>query len=389
MNSQTPAVLYVDDERPNRIVFEQSFNKVFFITTVGSGAEALELLKGGTIGVLVTDQKMPDMSGNELLTRAKALYPDVIRIVITAYSDLDPILSAVNEGLVARYLIKPWDRTELESILTWAVEAYSIGQKSSAIQLRLLATERLVTLGSIAAAVIHDFAQPLAYLVNNSTYLVEASAAAGALDRLLRRHGSELTPEERDLLTDLAVELPRMSRDMVDGCAIITGLINSLRRLSGSKAEEEQAVTDPIPIIRYALSVCREIGLHAQAKLLYDGPTSIPKVRIGPTELTQVLINLVTNAAQALLAKGGGGGHAIVSASDTGHSVRFVVSDSGTGMSPEVLQKVGKPFFSTRPLGIGLGMSQCHRLIEKGGGTVEIESTEGVGTTVSFTVPKA
>ncbi|HEX4461258.1 MAG TPA: response regulator, partial [Polyangia bacterium] len=110
MNAKDHLIIYVDDERANRVVFEQSFAAKFHIRALPSAAAALELLRNETAAVLITDQRMPDMSGHELLIRVKQLYPEMVRVVITAYSELDPILAAVNEGLVARYVIKPWDR---------------------------------------------------------------------------------------------------------------------------------------------------------------------------------------------------------------------------------------------------------------------------------------
>ena len=119
--------------------------------------------------MLVTDQRMPGMTGHELLEKTRALYPDVIRIVITAYGDVDPILRAVNDGLVARYLVKPWDRAELEQILAWGLEANALARRDSALQLRLMQTERLVTVGSIGASVVHDSRQqPIASMRLNA-----------------------------------------------------------------------------------------------------------------------------------------------------------------------------------------------------------------------------
>src|SRR4051794_28411783 len=103
-----PLVLYVDDERGNRIVFEQSLNAEFNLITVPHAAEALELLEQHDVAVLVSDVRMPSMTGDELLRIVKDRYPNVIRMVVTAYADVDPILRAINEGLVARYIIKPW-----------------------------------------------------------------------------------------------------------------------------------------------------------------------------------------------------------------------------------------------------------------------------------------
>jgi signal transduction histidine kinase len=146
---------------------------------------------------------------------------------------------------------------------------------------------------------------------------------------------------------------------------------------------------DPVPVIRYALSVCQETAMRAQGRLIYDGPAELPRVRLGSTEFAQVFINLVANAAQALVRKASRGGRVLVSAAEAGAQVRFTIADDGPGMSPEVLAKVGTPFFSTRPEGTGLGVAQCRRLIERAGGKLDIQSIEGKGTTVSFSLVKA
>jgi two-component system sporulation sensor kinase A/two-component system, sporulation sensor kinase E len=143
-----------------------------------------------------------------------------------------------------------------------------------------------------------------------------------------------------------------------------------------------------VPIIHYAIGVCRETAVRARGRLIYEGPASLPKLRIGSTELTQVLINVTANAAEALLARNKSGGRVAISATDLGASVQLTVDDNGKGMSAEVLRKVGTPFFSTRPEGTGLGVTQCRRLVEGAGGTFRIDSVEGQGTTVTFTLPK-
>jgi two-component system sporulation sensor kinase A/two-component system, sporulation sensor kinase E len=143
-----------------------------------------------------------------------------------------------------------------------------------------------------------------------------------------------------------------------------------------------------VPIINYAMGVCRETAVRARGRINYEGPASLPKLRIGSTELTQVLINVTANAAEALLARNKPGGRVAISATDIGANVQLTVGDNGNGMSAEVLRKVGTPFFSTRPEGTGLGVTQCRRLVEGAGGTFRIDSVEGQGTTVTFTLPK-
>jgi signal transduction histidine kinase len=382
-------ILYVDDEKANRIVFEQSFGPRFRVRTVGSGREALEVLKTEPVAVLVTDQRMPEMSGQDLLQQAKSLYPDTVRVVITAHSDLDPILSAVNEGLVARYIIKPWDRNELEQILRWALEAFILGREGSALQLRLMQTERLVTLGSIAAAVLHDLHQPLGNLKVNGQRLEHLARFVGKVPSLIARPQVTLDDEERANLQQLSEELPEIAGELLESCKMMLNITDSMRQFLNPRRSIEVTAVEPLPVVRHALSVCRETAVRARGRLVYEGPTELPKVRIGSTELSQILINLIANGAQALLARDRKGGRVTVSVETAPKLLRFVITDDGVGMSEETRRKVGTMFFSTRPDGTGLGVAQSQRLIARAGGELVIESREASGTTVSFTIPRA
>jgi signal transduction histidine kinase len=338
--------------------------------------------------VLITDQRMPDMSGHDLLLKVKQQYPETIRVVITAYSDLDPILAAVNEGLVARYIIKPWDRGEVEQILFWSLEAFTLGRQKSALQLRLMQTERLVTLGSMAAAVLHDLHQPLTNLTVNIERLSELAKSLDAVKELMDLPSSPLSKKERAALHEYMSELPELSRDLLTSCKVMTNMTVGLKQFLKSEPTPEPSGVDPVPIIQYAIGVCRETAVRARGRISYEGPATLPKLLIGSTELTQVLINVVANGAQALLARNKSGGRVVIATADAGPSQQITIDDNGPGMTPEVLRKVGTPFFSTRPEGTGLGVAQCRRLVEGSGGTFRIDSVEGQGTTVTFTLPK-
>jgi two-component system response regulator PhcR len=386
VNTKEHLIVYVDDERANRIVFEQSFGARFHVRALPSGQAALELLRNEPTAVLITDQRMPDMSGHELLVRVKQQYPEIIRVVITAYSDLDPILAAVNAGLVARYIIKPWDRAEVEQILLWSLEAFTLGRQKSALQLRLMQTERLVTLGSMAAAVLHDLHNPLTNLTVNVERLAELTKAVEKFHETL--NGPSLTKKQRAQFDEVVSELPELVRDLLTSCKVMTDMTVGLKQFLRSEPLPEPTGVDPIPIIQYAISVCRETVVRARGRVTYEGPAALPKLRIGSTELTQVLINVVANAAQALLERNKLGGRVVVGAAEDGAMVRITVDDNGPGMSAEILGKVGTPFFSTRREGTGLGVAQCRRLVERAGGQFRIESVEGQGTTVTCTIPK-
>ncbi len=388
MSEPSPLILYVDDERGNRVVFEQSFAAKFRIRTASGGAEALEILAQEEVAVLLTDQRMPDMTGDDLLRVVKERHAQVVRIVITAYADVEPILAAINEGLVARYVIKPWDRAELEQLLRWAIEAWRFGRDSAALQRRLLENERLATLGSIVGAVIHDLNQPLIGLVMNGDRLVELADAVPLLKRSLA--GEPLGASQRAAIAGLLEELPEVSDELRQSINHMRGMTASLGQfLRQTSPGGPVGAADPVPVIRHAIGVCQDIAVRARGSLIYDGLGELPRVRINPTDLTQVMINLVANAAHALAARDRAGGHVTVFARAEEQLVRFEVRDEGVGMSAAVLAKVGTPFFTTRTEGTGLGVAQCQRLIGKAGGTFRIDSQEGVGTIVSFTLPRA
>jgi two-component system NtrC family sensor kinase len=140
-----PSVLYVDDEEVNRRVFVASFQGRFPILTASSGEEALSILSRGapTVGVLLTDHRMPGMSGVELLEQAREVAPQVVRMILTAFADLQPALDAVNRGQVGRYFVKPWSREELSSALKDGLRIFALEQRLHTVEARMVQSERL------------------------------------------------------------------------------------------------------------------------------------------------------------------------------------------------------------------------------------------------------
>ncbi len=118
-------VLVVDDEEDNLDAFRFSFRKTFTLHYALGGAQALDRLDGLDAAVVVSDQRMPGMSGIEFLKRAKERRPDVVGILLTAYADLPVLVEALNSGSVDRYVQKPWDSKELTSILKQAIRQFA------------------------------------------------------------------------------------------------------------------------------------------------------------------------------------------------------------------------------------------------------------------------
>lgn len=118
-------ILYVDDEKPNLFNFSAAFRGHYQVLTALSGEEALALFdKNPDIAVVVADQRMPGITGVELLSRIRVLNPDVVRIILTAYTDVADIIDSINKGRIYHYIVKPWEEQELINLLEKAVNTH-------------------------------------------------------------------------------------------------------------------------------------------------------------------------------------------------------------------------------------------------------------------------
>jgi len=383
-----PLVLYVDDERANRIVLEHSLKSDFNIVVVDSGEKAIAIFEEREVAVLVTDMRMPGMEGDQLLRIVKDRWPSTIRMVMTAHQDIGPILRAINEGLVARYIIKPFERPELVQVLRWACEFYAFSKDSAALHHRLMETERLATLGSIAGLLVHDLRQPLMSQLVNIEHVGELAKDHEAIIAVLEK--SDLDPAIRTNAIAILGDLPGVISDLKQATAHLSEMVSCLRDLGRPRAATNtKSSIDPLPIIRHAMAVCQEVAMKSRTSITYVGPNKLPNTLMNQTELMQVLINIVANAAQAVAARGEPNGTVQISARSGSQMMELEIKDTGIGLGAETLGKVGTPFFTTRDEGTGLGISQVQRLVGNAGGRFSIASKRGEGTTVTITLPTA
>lgn len=187
-------VLFVDDEEQALKYFRRAFEKEFDVLTANSVAAAMELLdrEGDSIGILLTDQRMPKQTGVDLLRHVRENRPSIVRILTTAYADLDSAVEAVNSGEIFRYVSKPWDVRELRGVLLRALDYASVQrdrdlllcEKLSVMQ-RMLVLDRVRSLAVFAASLEGRLRYPLhglkAYLQFASSHpeLVSSQYAAG------------------------------------------------------------------------------------------------------------------------------------------------------------------------------------------------------------------
>ncbi len=129
MKTKQITVLYVDDEIENLKAFKAAYRRLYNIHTATTPDEGRKLLKEHEIHIVITDQRMPHEVGSEFLKSIIEDYPCPIRMLLTGYSDLNACIDAVNKGQIYRYLTKPWDADQLESIINEAYQVYKKGEE--------------------------------------------------------------------------------------------------------------------------------------------------------------------------------------------------------------------------------------------------------------------
>jgi response regulator RpfG family c-di-GMP phosphodiesterase len=136
----TYKLLIVDDELPNLRLLERLFRRDYTCLTASSGAEAIKLLEQHDVAVVITDQRMPQMTGIELLMQTADLRPHMVRILLTGYMDVEALVEALNSGLVSTYLSKPWNNDDLKRRVGRAIEHYERNKSRNTL---VLTNERL------------------------------------------------------------------------------------------------------------------------------------------------------------------------------------------------------------------------------------------------------
>lgn len=240
------------------------------------------------------------------------------------------------------------------------------------LQRRLQFAERLASLGTLAAGVAHELNNPLSFVVANLEFALKELKTA--LPQL------EATP--------WLDEVVRALSEAQVGAERVTNIVAQLRTF----ARPQTAPTSRVDVNRVLSTaidmVAHELRGRARLTTAFE---PIPQVLANETRLSQVFMNLLVNAAQAIVATGKEGDIYVRTGKSESEQIVIEVRDNGCGMAPELVKRIFDPFFTTREPGggAGLGLAVCHGIVTSLGGDIEARSREGQGTTFFITLPAA
>lgn len=375
-HSVTTHILFVDDEEPNLVVFEAVCGEEFPVLTASSGEAGLELMRRHEVGVVLTDQRMPGMTGVELLEKVQAEWPDSIRLLITAYSDLQAAEDAINRGHVRRYLRKPWEPEALKAELRDAFDLYMLNSKVKMLEHRLVETERAYSLGVAAASLAEDLRTPIGWIRNNLS--VTETSITTAISSL---------NEEKPNLTRARGLLAQVEAAVSDarlGVKRILELVDEMAKLPEASDEE---IIDLGEVIRVTLRMAERSGLRGRA-LIEVASGLAPKVKASKTKLTQITLSLLTHAIHSVADLEREKGIVRISASNRDGIAVLDVTDNGPALTEEDLEGIFKPFGMTgRSKGAGVGLAISKRIASELGGDIEATRHPEGGTRFRLTLP--
>lgn len=277
---QRYAILFVDDEEKTRKYFRRLFGESFRILEASDGVEALEVFRkhADEIGVIVTDQRMPNETGVGFLSKIAEAYPDIIKILSTAFSDLDAAIGSVNQGGIYRYLTKPWDIPQMEVTLHRAMEFFIVKrERDGLLSAKIQALGNVMLSGRLASFALVPVCQAVG--CRRAAEAVAAFVRIGVSGRGTAGSGNEsfrgpvwgkVHARQVELAEALAKELPLA---FAKGASLTDGRIQALAdALSaatatgvtvapGESSTRINATSDPLPALLDSL-----LGTDAEGK---------------------------------------------------------------------------------------------------------------------------
>ena len=251
---------------------------------------------------------------------------------------------------------------------------------------RLVQSEKLASLGELAAGVAHEINNPVGYVSSNLTTLQKYLAVYEKVLDAPEADSTEMAALKKKLnYAFIRDDLQNLVKETQEGVGRVKAIIQDLKDYARTNAATHYVASDIQVGLKSTLNIARnQLKNRADVRLELG---NLPLVECAPSQIDQVFLNLIVNAAQAMPEGKMGLIDIRTHCDDT--QVWVEVQDNGPGIAPEILKKIFDPFFTTKDpgTGTGLGLSVSQNIIQQHGGTLTVDSTVGIGTTFKITLP--
>jgi two-component system NtrC family sensor kinase len=394
-----------------RNLFAHCLNERYSCATAANAQEALEWLQSEPFAMVISDIQMPGLGGIELLRKINELYRDTAVIMVSGIDRTQRVIDAIRMGAYD-YLLKPCDLDVLELCVERGLERRTLLRNARRykedlenrntelarrkaelehVQAQLVQSEKMASLGQLAAGIAHELNNPAGFIFSNMT----------VLPNYISRLEHILSTYEEVSLCEADAQRVAAAKKETDYDNVLADL-NSIAADSYSGAERIRDIVQNLRLFsRLDEAEFKQVDLHegieSTLRLLsryYTSPFitlkrdygSLPPVNCYASQLNQVWMNLLVNAGQAI---GDSQGEVHIKTRCDEQIVSVSISDTGEGIAPEHLNRIFDPFFTTKPVGegTGLGLSISHGIVVRHRGTLSVESVIGRGSIFKVSLP--
>lgn len=375
-------ILVVDDETGPRESLKMILAPEHKVVTANNGKEALTTFDASVPDMVITDIRMPIMTGVDLMKAVKERSPETPVVIITGYGTLQTAQEAVRTG-VFDYISKPYDVEVIRNVVKDALRELrekqqqrqsldQLRQMNAQLETQIRKLDRKASIGDLSAEMVHDLNNPITVLRGYIT--------------LLEGGMSNAQNDENDLNEQEFIDV---IKEQTERCMRLTRNFLDYARDSESKWDYESlnsVVHDSLFVLRLRMQKLW-VGLETSLD------PAIPPAWIQATPLQQVIYNLVANAIDAMEECDDKKHLALTTRlledADAMPTAKISIKDSGPGIPQDAQDKLFTPFFTTKPKGkgTGLGLAICKRIVDEHNGTIDVESGTGQGTCFTITIP--
>ncbi len=363
LNYKKYNILLVDDELNNLENLIFAFGMEYSLFTASSAKDALDVVNKEDISMVISDQRMPEISGVELLSRIKETRPKIVRILITAYSDMDAAVDAINKGDIYRYIRKDFAMNEISLMIKQALEYYQMSEDLEAATQFLIKSEKLITIAEISAGIGHEIKNTISGVNLGIDRIIEELRLKGFCDSKIMK------------LLAKTKEYGKRSKEIVER-------LNDFSKPGHvEKINIYKVVDSSIEMARDGLK-----SLLTNIKIGRRMAKGIPRVEGNFVHFEEIFLNLIRNACQAMSETGG---KIIIGGKADNNWVYISVKDTGPGIPKENLQRVFGAFYTTKSEGMGMGLYIIDNIVKTFGGRLELKSELGKGSAFTVILPVA